>query len=257
MAYTDAFMLISSYITLAIILLYINKILNSGYNVEAFDYLQYHLDYRSCLNKFFGLSNNNCNAINCNETYFYKHKDIFLFALLQRVMRLRDKSTDKHCRRLHKLIEDFALSVDLPIDYINKLKLLALFHDIGKIGIPVSVLKKPGPLTFSEYRMIQKHCRIGSGIARFLPGLAQVSDLILKHHERWDGRGYPLGLKEDEIPLECRILAIADAYDAMINDRPYRKALKKEEAEVEILKHSGSQFDPMLVQKFLNFIKTN
>lgn len=104
---------------------------------------------------------------------------------------------------------------------------------------------------------MQRHCEIGYRIAMSAPDLAPVADWILKHHEWWDGGGYPLGLKEEEIPLECRILAIADAYDAMTSDRPYRAAVPVEQAVAELQKFSGRQFDPQLVAMFVKLVPKN
>lgn len=102
---------------------------------------------------------------------------------------------------------------------------------------------------------MQRHCEIGYRIAQSAPDLVPIADWVLKHHERWDGKGYPLGLKEEEIPLECRILAIADAYDAMTSDRPYRKAMSCEEAVAELLRCAGTQFDPQLVLIFVQMLE--
>lgn len=143
-----------------------------------------------------------------------------------------------------------ARSLELPEDRFNYLLLLAQFHDLRKVGIPDRILFKPGPLTEEEWREIQKHSEIGHRIAQSVPDLAPIADWILKHHERWDGHGYPLGLSGEDIPLECRILAIADAYDSMTSDRPYRKAMSREEAIGELKRCMGTQFDPQLTEKF-------
>jgi diguanylate cyclase (GGDEF)-like protein len=162
----------------------------------------------------------------------------------------RDFITEGHAERLRKIIgrmaTAFGRSIGNPADMI----LLAEFHDIGKVGIPDHILFKQGPLTREEFSEMQRHCEIGQRIALSTPELAPIADWILKHHERWDGNGYPLMLKGEEIPLACRILAIADSYDAMTSDRPYREALSHQEALVEILGCSGSQFDPHVVQVF-------
>ncbi|MDD4335362.1 MAG: HD domain-containing protein, partial [Desulfotomaculaceae bacterium] len=131
------------------------------------------------------------------------------------------------------------------------LHLLAKFHDIGNTGVSDSILFKPGPLTVSEINEMRRHCEIGHRIAQSAPDLVIIANWILKHHEWWNGEGYPMGLKGDEIPLECRILAIADAFDAMTSDRPYRKALSYTEAIAELKRWAGIQFDPELVRKFL------
>lgn len=135
---------------------------------------------------------------------------------------------------------------------LNDLRLFALFHDLGKIGIPDRILFKPGYLTDDEFLQIKKHSEIGCRIAKTVPDLKPIADWILKHHEWFSGKGYPLGLAGEEIPLECRILAIVDAYDAMISDRPYRRATTISEAVAELIRSSGEQFDPKLVQKFVS-----
>jgi len=137
---------------------------------------------------------------------------------------------------------------------LTDLRLLAQFHDIGKVGVPDSILFKAGPLNAEETIDMRQHCIIGQRIAILAPDLVPIADWVLKHHEWWNGEGYPLGLKGEEIPLECRILAIVDAYDAMISDRPYRKALTHAEAMKELMKCSGTQFDPQLVQKFVQLL---
>jgi HD-GYP domain-containing protein (c-di-GMP phosphodiesterase class II) len=127
-------------------------------------------------------------------------------------------------------------------------------HDLGKVGIPDSILFKPGSLTGKEWEIMRQHPEKGYRIAQATTDLAGIADLILMHHERWDGHGYPLGLAGEEIPIECRILAIADSFDAMTNDRPYRKAMPVEEALAELEKCSGTQFDPQLVAAFLEIM---
>jgi len=134
---------------------------------------------------------------------------------------------------------------------MDELALLAVLHDIGKVGIKESVLQKPGPLTAEEWEEMKKHPEIGYRIAQNTPELATVAEYILSHHERWDGRGYPRGLKGEEIPLICRILAVADAYDAMTNDRTYRKAMSREKAIDEIRRNAGTHFDPQVADIFL------
>ncbi|MCF8029458.1 MAG: PAS domain S-box protein [Desulfohalobiaceae bacterium] len=169
---------------------------------------------------------------------------------LTRALEARDFITEGHSERLQGLVASLARSLELPEDRINDLLLLAQFHDLGKVGIPDRILFKPGPLTEEEWREMQKHSEIGHRIAQSIPDLAPIADWILKHHERWDGQGYPLGLSGEDIPLECRGLAIADAYDSMTSDRPYRKAMSREEAIGELKRCMGTQFDPQLTEKF-------
>lgn len=166
----------------------------------------------------------------------------------------RDFITEGHCDRLKNLAELMAFSLGLPEEKINDLRLLAEFHDIGKVGIADGILLKQGPLTPEEVREMRRHCEIGQHIAMSAPDIAHIANWILEHHEWWNGNGYPQGIKGEDIPLECRILAIIDAYDAMTNDRPYRKAISEEEALAELKKGAGIQFDPVLVLEFLRML---
>jgi diguanylate cyclase (GGDEF)-like protein/PAS domain S-box-containing protein len=170
-------------------------------------------------------------------------------------MEARDFNTENHCSRMQELAASVARALNLSHDFVNDLYLLARFHDLGKVGIPDHILFKPGPLTEEEWQQMRQHCEIGHRIASSVPDLEPIADFILKHHERWDGHGYPIGLSGEDIPLACRILAIADAYDAMISDRPYRKAMSQEEAIAELRCCSGAQFDPELVEKFIEIIQ--
>ncbi len=174
---------------------------------------------------------------------------------MMKALEARDYITEGHADRLQDLVVGLASGLGLQEQRIRDLRLLAQFHDIGKVGIPDRILFKPGPLTAEEYAEMKRHCEIGHRIARSALDLDPIADWILKHHEWWNGQGYPLGIRGEEIPLECRILAIADAYDAMTSDRPYRKALSRREALREIEKNSGAQFDPSLVDMFVNILQ--
>jgi diguanylate cyclase (GGDEF)-like protein/PAS domain S-box-containing protein len=175
---------------------------------------------------------------------------------LMKTLEARDFITKSHSDRLQDLAAGLAIATGLPERNVTDLRLLAQFHDIGKVGIPDRILFKEGPLTPEESSEMQRHCEIGYRIAQSAPDLAPIADWILKHHEWWNGKGYPLGLKGEEIPLECRILAIADAYSAMTSDRPYRKAMSHEEAVAELRRCAGTQFDPHLVQKFVQVLES-
>jgi len=169
---------------------------------------------------------------------------------LKQMLTERDYITEGHAERLLILAEKLAKSIGMQELDIADLRLFAQFHDIGKVGISDRILNKPGLLTPEERQQMQRHCEIGHRIALSSPDLSPIADWILKHQEWWNGGGYPLGMSGEAIPLECRILAIVDAYDAMTNDRPYRKAMDHEAAVAELKSCSGTQFDPALVIKF-------
>ncbi len=166
----------------------------------------------------------------------------------------RDYIANGHADRLQELCIKMGETVGLDKHRISALSLVAQVHDLGKVGIPDHILFKKGVLDDQEWSVMRQHPEKGYRIARSSPDLVQVADLILRHHEKWDGSGYPLGLKGEEIPLECRILSIVDAFDAMTNDRPYRKAKSRQEALDELKKFSGTQFEPRLVEEFFKII---
>jgi|Deesub1362A_J573_1020465.scaffolds.fasta_scaffold00069_96 diguanylate cyclase (GGDEF)-like protein/PAS domain S-box-containing protein len=174
---------------------------------------------------------------------------------LAAALEARDFFTEGHAERLRQMVSDFGRALELPDRSLADLALLAHFHDVGKVGIPDRILLKSGPLTPEERAEMQRHCEIGHRIAQSTNQLAQIADLILKHQEWWNGEGYPLGLKGEEIPLECRILAIVDAWDAMTSDRLYRKAMPAEAAAAELQRCAGTQFDPQLVPRFLRLMR--
>lgn len=170
---------------------------------------------------------------------------------MMRALEERDHITEGHADRLQHLAEKLGQQLGLPGGRLADIRLLAKFHDIGKVGIPDSILNKPGRLTDEEMAVMRRHCEIGYRIARASSELSPIAEWILKHQEWWNGKGYPLGLAGEDIPLECRILGIADAYDAMTSNRPYRNALPHDDAIAEIVRCAGSQFDPRLAGLFI------
>lgn len=169
---------------------------------------------------------------------------------LKKTLEARDFITDGHANRLEELVAEIGGELGLTNQQITDLQLLAQFHDIGKVGIPDAILFKPGPLTHEEQAIMRGHSEIGYRIAQAAPDLEPIADFILKHHEWWDGTGYPLGTRGEDIPLACRILSIVDDYDAMTNDRPYRKAMSSDAAVKELYRSADSQFDRRLVELF-------
>ncbi|MBM7868288.1 diguanylate cyclase [Heliobacterium gestii] len=173
---------------------------------------------------------------------------------MMKALEARDQITEEHTQRLQELVEKIGRRLGLSWTQLADLRLFARFHDIGKVGIPDHILNKPTALTDEEYALMKRHSLIGYRIACESPDLAPISYLILTHHEWWDGRGYPLGIQGEAIPLECRILAIVDAFDVMTNDRPYRKAMSPDAAMSSIRRCSGIQFDPNLVESAMEVI---
>ncbi len=173
---------------------------------------------------------------------------------MMQALEARDYITEGHADRLQTLVEALAWELELPAPTIADLRLFAKFHDIGKVGIPDSILFKPDSLTPEEYAVMRRHSEIGFRIAKSAPDLVPIADWILKHHEWWNGQGYPLGVSGEKIPLACRILALADTFDAMTNSRPYRKAMTSQEAIDEIRRCAGTQFDPVLAEVFIEML---
>ncbi|SMD05271.1 diguanylate cyclase domain-containing protein [Sporomusa malonica] len=177
-----------------------------------------------------------------------------LVKTLMHALHARDFITEGHGERMQELVEKLARRAGVHEYAIGDMKLFAQFHDLGKVGIPDGILFKPGPLDETELAEMRRHSEIGYRIAIASPELNHIADWILKHHEWWNGNGYPIGLKGTEIPLESRILAIVDAYDAMTNDRPYRKGMDKDTACIELTRCAGKMFDPNLVHSFIEMI---
>lgn len=174
-----------------------------------------------------------------------------IIASLGKALWENSHETVEHGERLRQMAGEFGAALNIGPAQRDELSLLAALHDIGKVAIPSSVLEKPGPLTSEEWAIIKRHPEIGYRIAQAAPNLAGMADAILAHHERWDGTGYPRGLRGQEIPLVARILAIVDAFDVMTHERPYKPANGPERACAELERCAGTQFDPELVRVFL------
>ncbi|MFA5389641.1 MAG: diguanylate cyclase [Candidatus Omnitrophota bacterium] len=178
-------------------------------------------------------------------------ESIFAFA---KTIELKDHYTGNHVERTVYYANEIAKRIGLPIDEIKLVEQASMLHDLGKIGISEKILLKKGPLTPAEFKKIREHPKIGVDIIRPIQSFHDLLPLILYHHERWDGKGYPFGLKGDEIPIGARIIAIADVYEALISDRPYRKALSKKEALSIIKENIGKQFDPNVAAVLLEVL---
>lgn len=178
-----------------------------------------------------------------------------VIAALSRAFEAKDRYHKGHMEKVAKYAMAIAIELDPRLLLDDSLRLAAMFHDLGKIAIPDEILHKPSKLTDEEYEIIKTHPEAGEVILTPLKFLKKVAKIVRHHQERWDGKGYPDGLKGEEIPLEARIIAVADAFDAMTSNRPYRKAMPVEEAVQEILRNSGTQFDPKVVDAFYRAYK--
>jgi len=173
---------------------------------------------------------------------------------LIRVIDAKDHYTQDHSLNVSRIAEEICKELGLPAAKMETVRQACKLHDLGKVGIKDSILLKPGKLTEEEWLQIKQHPILGSEIIRPLTFLSDAAVLIRQDHERWDGQGYPDGLKQDEIDIGSRIIMLADAYDAMTSERPYKKAMSKAQAIAEIKNNSGSQFDPAVVEKFLQIV---
>ena len=196
--------------------------------------------------------------INSAEEHMYrrkllKHQSIrsTLLSTIKELLYSKSNETMEHTERMTNLAKKLGTEVGLNESDMDALELMATLHDLGKIGISNQILSKPGELSTGEWNEIKKHPEIGYRIALTIPELQNIAGYILSHHERWDGKGYPQGLSKHEIPFISRLISVVDAFDAMTENRPYRKSISDEEAAKEILNNSGTQFDPEVVKIFL------
>src|SRR5580704_6907712 len=174
-----------------------------------------------------------------------------LICAFNQLLDLKDLNTGVHSTRLAEWALHVAGELGLDQSYLGDIEVAALLHDIGKIGISDAILNKPAKLTAEEYELMKKHPEYGWAVLRQVPGMERASLIILHHHESYDGKGYPGGLKGEEIPIGSRIVSVIDAFDAMVSSRPYRQGLPFEEAERRLLQASGTQFDARVVNSFL------
>ncbi len=181
--------------------------------------------------------------------YDYEYQAVM--EILCEALDARDRVTEGHSRRMAELSLVVAREMGLRGATLKDLERAAILHDIGKVTVPDAILSKPGPLTEAEWQEMKRHPVVGFDMVKNVPLLRRVADIIYAHHERFDGSGYPNGLKGEEIPLAARIFAVVDAYDAITSDRPYRNARPHEYALEEIKRSMGTQLDPKVVEAFL------
>ena len=174
-----------------------------------------------------------------------------LICAFNQLVDLKDLNTGVHSTRLAEWGLRVGQELGLKDSELNGLEVAALLHDIGKVGIPDAILRKPAKLDDEEYALMKRHPEYGWVVLRMLPGFEEAALVILHHHESFDGKGYPAGLKSAETPIASRIVSVIDAFDAMVSSRPYRKGLPIEEAIRRLILASGTQFDPTVVKSFL------
>jgi HD-GYP domain-containing protein (c-di-GMP phosphodiesterase class II) len=173
---------------------------------------------------------------------------------LAAALEAKDSYTADHASSIAELAVEVGQQFGLDGDALRDLRYGAIFHDIGKIAIPDAILNKPGPLTAAEFEVIKRHPIVGEQILAPVPFLDQVRRVVRHDHERWDGKGYPDGLKGRQIPIGARIVLVVDAFHAMVSDRSYRKGMSEESARLELRAHAGTQFDPDVVEGFLRVL---
>ncbi|HLB39407.1 MAG TPA: HD domain-containing phosphohydrolase [Actinomycetota bacterium] len=171
------------------------------------------------------------------------------------VVEAKDRTTAGHLDRTQRLGMAIAGAVDPALASLPETGYGFFLHDIGKVGIPEHILCKPAALDQNEWAIMREHPTIGAHIVEPIRFLAGAVDIVRSHHERWDGTGYPMGLRREQIPLAARVFAIADSFDAMTNDRPYRAAMPTDAAIDEIVAGAGTQFDPDVVEVFLDLVE--
>ena len=174
-----------------------------------------------------------------------------MLSVLTRAIEARDPYTRGHSARVTALAEEVARRLGWSAEQLASLRIGGPLHDIGKLAVSDNVLRKEGRLDPEELDQIREHPKIGARILLRMAALREAIPYVLYHHERWDGNGYPSGKSGEEIPIEARVLAVADAFDAMTSDRPYRRALSREQALAEVERCAGTQFDPEIARVFL------
>ncbi|GIV66453.1 MAG: hypothetical protein KatS3mg047_0846 [Bellilinea sp.] len=171
-----------------------------------------------------------------------------------KALEIRDAETQNHSHRVTQITLDLAKKLGVEESQLIHIRRGTLLHDIGKMGIPDAILNKPAPLTPEEWEVMRRHPQMAFDILSGIPFLKPALDIPYSHHEKWDGSGYPQGLKGEEIPLAARIFAVVDVWDALLSDRPYRPAWKKHEVITYLREQAGKHFDPKIVEAFIELI---
>jgi len=175
---------------------------------------------------------------------------------INQMLDLKDLNTGVHSSRLAEWAVRIGHELGTEESCLEDIEVAALLHDAGKVGVPDAILRKPGPLDPGEWRVIRMHPEFSWAVLRLVPGLERASLFALHHHEKYDGSGYPAGLRGDDIPIGARIVSVIDAFDAMVSTRPYKLGLPCEEALRRLALDSGSHFDPVVVQHFVPIART-
>lgn len=234
-------------------------ILLLGEKIEGTKFSQDELDFFSALASDVAMAISNAQLFSDLQDELKRSQELFLSTTLAlaAAIEAKDIYTRGHTERVTELSLAIAEKIiaakvfAVPANFLENLHIASLLHDIGKIGIPESILNKPGKLTPEEYKIIQEHPLKGVAILQHIKKLEQVIESVKYHHERYDGKGYPEGLTADKIPLIASIISVADAFDAMTTDRPYRRAFNEQQALEEIKRCSGTQFNPQIAGVFL------
>ena len=181
------------------------------------------------------------------------HVELAALVNLAEALDVRESGSASHCRRVGRFAELTARELGLPPEGVERVRLAGILHDVGRVALPDAVVAKPGPLTDVEWAWVRAHPSVGARMVETTE-YEDIRSWILFHHERPDGHGYPEGRRAEDVPLESAIIAVADAYEAMTNDRPYRSALAPEEAADELRRVSGRQFQPDVVEALLRAV---
>ena len=225
-------------------------VLNVHLPKDKSSFSDWELKFLSMLGDEISLMIDNINLYQSIEKFY-----IELVETLAKIIDAKDSYTADHATRARMRAVKLARKLNVSEKLLKNIEYAALLHDMGKIGIDERIITKPGKLTDEEYKEMKKHPQIGYHILSPIEFLRPVAEIILYHHEWYNGSGYPDGLKGEEIPLGSRIVSVIDAWDAMTSDRPYRKALSKDEAIKELKKSAGIQFDPKVVDAFLELLE--